>query len=85
MKVWGLGLPTQNKPYLKDTSVTGLYLWDPQKLTYLTAKLVREALDGKAPKDGDALADGKITVAGPLVTLPLRLEITKDNVDTMKF
>ncbi len=85
IKVWGLGLPSENKPYLKDGSVTGLYLWDPQKLTYLTAKLVREALDGKPPKDGDTIGEGTIHVSGPIVTLPLRLEITKDNVDSMKF
>lgn len=85
VKVWGLGLPTENKPYLMDGSVTGLYLWDPQKLTYLTAKLVKDALDGKAPKDGDKIADGTIAVNGPLVTLPLRLEITKENVESLKF
>jgi rhamnose transport system substrate-binding protein len=85
VKVWGLGLPSENKPYLKDGSVTGLYLWDPQKLTYITAKLVRAALDGKAPKDGDTLPEGTIHVNGALVTLPLRLEITRDNVDSMKF
>jgi rhamnose transport system substrate-binding protein len=85
LKVWGLGLPTENKPYLKDGSVTGLYLWDPQKLTYLTAKLVRGALDGKPPKEGDTIAEGTIHVKGPLVALPLRLEITKENVDSLKF
>lgn len=85
VKVWGLGLPSENKPYLKDGSVTGLYLWDPQKLTYLTAKLVRQALDGKPPKDGDTLPEGVINVNGTLVTLPLRLQITKDNVDSLKF
>lgn len=85
VKVWGLGLPTENKPYLKDDSVTGLYLWDPQKLTYLTAKLVRNALDGKSPKDGDTIPEGTIHVNGAQVTLPLRLEINKSNVDSMKF
>ena len=85
VKVWGLGLPSETKPYLKNGSVTGLYLWDPQKLTYITAKLVKEALDGKMPKDGDTIPDGTIHVKGPLVTLPLRLEITKDNVDSLKF
>ncbi len=85
VKVWGLGLPSENKPYLKEGSITGLYLWDPQKLTYLTAKLVRNALDGKAPKDGDPVADGAIHVSGALITLPLRLEITKDNVDSLNF
>lgn len=86
VKVWGLGLPSENKTYLLDGSVTGLYLWDPQKLTYLTAKLVRDALDGKMPQDGQTIADaGKLAVKGPVVTLPLRLEITKENVDTLNF
>lgn len=85
VKVWGLGLPSENKPYLLENSITGLYLWDPQKLTYLTAKLVRQALDGKAPKDGDTLPDGAIHVTGSQVTLPLRLEINKSNVESLKF
>jgi ABC-type sugar transport system substrate-binding protein len=86
VKVWGLALPSETKEYLEDGSVTGLYLWDPQKLTYLTAKLVRETLDGKAPKDGDEIAgEGKIKVADGIVTLPLKLEITKENVSQYKF
>ncbi|MCW3095289.1 MAG: monosaccharide transporter substrate-binding protein family [Chthonomonadaceae bacterium] len=85
VKVWGLGLPSETKSYLKDDSVTGLYLWDPQKLTYETAKLVKNALDGNAPKDGDKLGDGTVIVKDGVVTLPLRLEINKGNVDNLKF
>ncbi len=86
VKVWGLSLPSTCKPYLLDGSVSGLYLWDPTKLTYQTAKLVRNALDGKMPQDGDSISeDGKIQVKGPLVVLPLRLEITKDNVEKLNF
>lgn len=86
VKVWGLALPSETKPYILDGSVTGLYLWDPQKLTYLTAKLVRQSLDGKDPKDGDEIPGaGKIKVNGTIVTLPLNLEINKDNVAKLKF
>jgi ABC-type sugar transport system substrate-binding protein len=85
VKVWGLALPSETKTYLKDGSVTGLYLWDPQKLTYETAKLVKNALDGTPPKDGDKTADGTVLVKDSTVTLPLRLEINKDNVDSLKF
>ena len=86
VKVWGLALPSDTKAYLQDASVTGIYLWDPQKLTYYTAKLVREALDGKMPKDGDELkGEGKIMVKGGIVTLPLKVEITKENVDKFPF
>lgn len=85
VKVWGLALPSETKPYLLDGSVTGLYLWDPKQLTYLTAKLVKDALDGKAPQDGQEIEGGKLSVKGPLVTLPLRLEITKQNVEQLTF
>jgi ABC-type sugar transport system substrate-binding protein len=87
IKVWGLALPSETKAYIKDGSVTGLYLWDPKQLTYLTAKLVKDALDGKMPQDGQELSGvpGKLSVKGPIVTLPLRLEINKDNIDKMTF
>ena len=85
VKVWGLSLPTPNAPYLKEGSISGLYLWDPKRLTYETAKLVKQTMDGKPPKDGDALGDGKIKMQGAIVTLPLRLEINKANVDSLKF
>lgn len=86
VKVWGLALPSETKPYLLDGSVTGLYLWDPKKLTYLTARLVRDALDGKMPQDGQEIpGEGKLKVKDGVVTLPLRLEITSDNVEQMKF
>jgi chloramphenicol O-acetyltransferase len=38
------------------------------------------------PQDGAAIdAEGKIHVANGIVTLPLRLEITRANVDRFKF
>lgn len=85
IQVWGLGLPSATSTYLKDGSVSGLYLWDPQKLTYETAKVVKSTLDGTPPKDGDKMGDGTITVKDGIVTLPLRLEINKTNVDSLKF
>lgn len=85
VKVWGLGLPTENAAYLKEGSISGLYLWNPQTLTYLTAKLVRAALDNKPPTDGQSMTEGTLKVKDGIVTLPIRLEITKANVDSLKF
>jgi ABC-type sugar transport system substrate-binding protein len=86
VKVWGLGMPSENKDYLKDGSITGLYLWDPRELTYQTAKLVAASLNGKMPQQGDQIAGkGAIQVKGPIVTLPLRVTITKENVDSFDF
>ncbi|HEV2474558.1 MAG TPA: autoinducer 2 ABC transporter substrate-binding protein, partial [Chthonomonadales bacterium] len=86
VKVWGLGLPSQNKDYLADGSVTGLYLWDPKKLTFYTARLVKDALDGKMPADGEDVPGlGKISVKDGIVTLPLKLQITRQNVSQYSF
>ncbi len=85
VKVWGLALPSETKAYLLDGSVTGLYLWNPQRLTYETAKLVRSALDGKPPQEGASIEGGKISVKNGIVTLPLGLEINKANVESLKF
>ena len=86
IKVWGLSLPSMCSKYLKDETITGLFLWDPQKLTYDTALMVKAVLDGKSLNRGDACGtDGKIEVKGGIVTLPLRLEINKGNVDSLKF
>lgn len=86
VKVWGLALPSETRPYLLDGSVTGLYLWDPKKLTYWTAKLVADDLRGNPPQDQQEIpGEGKISVKGKVVTLPLRLEITRENVEQLDF
>ncbi len=86
VKVWGLSLPSMGAKYLKEDTITGLYLWDPQKLTYASALMVKQVLDGKTLATGDVCGtDGKIAVKDATVTLPLRLDITKQNVDTFKF
>lgn len=86
VKVWGLALPSETRPYLKDGSVTGLYLWNPAQLTYLAAVLVNNDLNGHPPVNGETLDHvGKITYKDGQVTLPIRLTITKQNVDQFNF
>src|SRR5262249_36805123 len=85
VKVWGLALPSETKQYLNSGAVSGLMLWDPAKLTYLTAKLVIDYLDGKQPADGTEYPDiGKISVKGGIVLMPTAT-ITKENVDQFNF
>ena len=85
VKVWGLALPSATKEYLHAGDVSGVMLWDPAQLTYLTAILVNDDLNGKAPQDGkDYSGIGKISVKGPAVVMP-GMTFTKDNVDKFNF
>ena len=86
VKIWGLSLPSENREYLKDGTVNGLILWDPAKLTYLTAKLVNDYLDGKKPADGMEVKDiGKLKVSKDGIIIMPGVVITKKNVDQFDF
>lgn len=85
VKVWGLSLPSLTRQYLKSGAITGIMLWDPAKLTYLTAILVNDQLNGKAPQDGaDVPGVGKISVKDGKVIMP-GVTFTKENVDQYQF
>jgi len=86
VKVWGLSLPSENREYLKKGIVNGLILWDPAKLTWLTAKLVNDYLDGKKPVDGMRVPGiGKLRVSKDGVIIMPGVVITKENVDQFDF
>lgn len=85
VKVWGLALPSETRQYLKSGAVSGLMLWDPSKLTFLTARLVNDYLDGKQPEDGTEVEGiGTLKVKDGVVLMP-GVTITKDNVDEFNF
>ncbi|MDH7602865.1 MAG: autoinducer 2 ABC transporter substrate-binding protein [Armatimonadota bacterium] len=86
VKIWGLSLPSENRKYIKDGIVHGLILWDPAKLTYVTAKLVNDYLDGKKPVDGMEIKGvGKLRVYKHGVIIMPGVVITKKNVDSFDF
>lgn len=86
VSVWGLSLPSENREYLKSGAVNGLILWDPGKLTWVTAKLVNDYLDGKEPVDGMAVDGvGKLKVGERGVIIMPGIVITKENVDKFDF
>ncbi|MGC8863023.1 MAG: autoinducer 2 ABC transporter substrate-binding protein [Armatimonadota bacterium] len=84
VKIWGLSLPSENRKYIKDGVVHGLILWDPAKLTEITAKLVNAYLDGKKPRDGMLIEGIRLRVAGDIIILP-GVVITRNNVDQFDF
>lgn len=58
---------------------------EPAKLTYLTARLVNDYVDGNQPKDGAEYPGiGKITVKKGVVLMPTAT-ITKENVAEFNF
>lgn len=86
VKIWGLSLPSENREYIKQGIVSGLTLWDPAKLTYVTTKLVNDYLDGKKPVDGMEIPGvGKLRVKPNGVILMPGVVITKENVDQFDF
>lgn len=86
VKIWGLSLPSENREHLKDNTVNGLILWDPAKLTCVTAKLVNDYLDGKKPVDGMEIDGvGKLKVGKDGVIIMPGVVITKENVDQFAF
>lgn len=86
VSVWGLSMPSENRQDLKDGVVNGLILWDPAKLTWLTARLVNDYLDGREPTDGmEVEGVGKLSVDSDGVVLMPGVVITKENVDEFDF
>ncbi len=85
VKVWGLSLPSLTKDYLKSGAISGIMLWDPAKLTYLTAILANNYLNGKQPEDGADFPNiGKISYKDGHVLMP-GVTFTKENVDQFNF
>jgi rhamnose transport system substrate-binding protein len=85
VKVWGLALPSETRKYLKSGAVNGVILWDPAQLTYVTALLVKDDLDGKAPADGAEVGGVKIKVTPDNRVIIPSLTFNKENVDKYAF
>ena len=88
VKVTGLGLPNDARPYLKHGVVDSVVLWNTADLGYLTvrvaAALVKGTLAGGA-SSFDAGRLGSLRVEGDNVLLGTPFTFTKDNVDQFDF
>jgi len=88
VKVTGLGLPNDSKPYLKDGVLDSVVLWNTMDLGYLTIH-VANAVAHQTLKPGQATFTagrlGALKVAGDNVLLGTPFTFTKENVDQFDF
>jgi rhamnose transport system substrate-binding protein len=88
VKVIGLGLPNDNKPYVKEGVTDCIVLWNTMDLGYLTV-YAADALARDNLKPGDkSLAAGRlktVEIEGDNVLLGKPFTFTKDNIDQFDF
>ncbi len=88
VKVLGLGLPSENKTYVKDGVTQAVILWKVEDLGYLTIKAAA-ALAGGTLKPGatefDAGKIGKMEVKGDNILLGKPFIFNKKNIDGFDF
>lgn len=86
--VVGLGLPNDNKPYVKSGITTAVVLWNTMDLGYLTVQTA-DALVRGTLKPGDASFQagrmGEVTLQGDNVMLGVPFTFTKENIDQFDF
>ena len=62
VKVLGLGLPSENRAYVKDGVTQAVILWKVEDLGYLTIQAAAALASGKLPAGATALEAGRLGV-----------------------
>lgn len=88
VKVVGLGLPSENKAYVKEGVTQAVILWKVEDLGYLTIKASAalakgELKPGATEFDGGKL--GKLKIEGDNILLGTPFAFTKENIDQFDF
>ena len=88
VKVIGLGLPNDNKRYVREGIIDTVILWNTMDLGYLTVKAA-DMLKLGTLKPGDKEVDGgrlgKIAIDGDNILLGKPFLFTKENIDQFDF
>jgi ABC-type sugar transport system substrate-binding protein len=88
VKVTGLGLPNDAKPYLLDGVLDSVVLWNTTDLGYLTVYAAHGVSTGTLKPGATSFAAGRlgaVTVSGDNVLLGVPFTFTKENVGRFNF
>ncbi len=88
VKVIGLGLPNDNKPYVKSGVTDCVILWNTQDLGYLTVHAAAALQKGSLHPGDTTLQAGRlgaITIQGTDILLGQPFIFTKENIDKFDF
>jgi rhamnose transport system substrate-binding protein len=88
VKVVGLGLPSENRAYIKEGVTQAIVLWNPEDLGYLAVQVGVALASGDLKKGADSFFAGKLDqlkVEGDSVILGEPEVFTKENIDDFDF
>jgi len=88
VRVTGLGLPNDARPYLKDGVLDSAVLWNTKDLGYLTVHAAHALAKGTLKPGVTSLAAGRlgnVKIEGDQVILGTPFTFTKENVDQFNF
>ncbi|HET6408963.1 MAG TPA: substrate-binding domain-containing protein [Chthoniobacteraceae bacterium] len=88
VKVIGLGLPNENRIYVKEGITQAVILWKVQDLGYLTIHAAHALGKGTLKKGDKSLSAGRLgemPIEGDSIVLGKPFAFTKDNIDQFDF
>jgi rhamnose transport system substrate-binding protein len=88
VKVVGLGLPSENRTYIKEGVTQAIILWNPEDLGYLAVHAGVALAKGDLTKGAEIFRAGKLNelqVEGDSVILGEPQAFTKENIDDFDF
>jgi rhamnose transport system substrate-binding protein len=88
VKVIGLGLPNDNKRYVREGITDCVVLWNTMDLGYLTVQATRALADGTLKRGDTSLEAGRlktIEIQGDNILLGQPFLFTRENIDQYDF
>ncbi len=88
VKVIGLGLPSENRRYVKEGTTDSVILWKTEDLGYLTVQAAKAVAEGTLKAGATTFKAGTLgefQVAGDNVLLGKPFVFNKDNIDQFDF